>query len=42
MIFENSEPISKQKTQGCVRMMNKDVEELFSIVPVNTEVVIND
>ena len=34
--------ITKQKTQGCVRMMNKDVEELFDIVPVNIEVIIND
>ncbi len=38
----DKQPIQKQKTQGCVRMMNNDVEELFSIVPVNTEVIIND
>ncbi len=35
-------PIQNQKTQGCIRMMNSDVEELFNIVPVNTEVIIND
>jgi len=38
----DKQPIQKQKTQGCVRMRNKDVEELFNIVPVNTEVIIND
>ncbi len=38
----DKQPITKQKTQGCVRMRNKDVEELFNIVPVNTEVIIND
>ena len=38
----DKQPIEKQKTQGCVRMMNEDVEELFNIVPVNTEVIIND
>ncbi len=34
--------IGKQVTQGCIRMKNKDVEELFDIVPVGTEVVIID
>ncbi|MCG2711220.1 MAG: L,D-transpeptidase family protein [Candidatus Omnitrophica bacterium] len=38
----DKQPIQQQKTQGCVRMMNKDVEELFDIVPVNTEVIINE
>lgn len=38
----DKQPIQKQKTQGCVRMMNNDVEELFDIVPVNTEVIINE
>jgi len=32
--------IGKQVTAGCVRMRNKDVEELFSIVPLGIEVVI--
>lgn len=36
------QPINKQRTQGCVRMRNKDVEELFIIVPRGTEVVIDD
>ncbi|MDD5746118.1 MAG: L,D-transpeptidase family protein [Candidatus Omnitrophica bacterium] len=35
-------PISEQKTQGCVRMVNDDVDELFLIVPVGTEVTINE
>ena len=34
--------IGKQVTAGCVRMTNKDVEELFDIVPVGTEVTIVD
>jgi len=38
----DTQPITQQKTQGCVRMMNEDVEELFMIVPVGTRVVIND
>ncbi|MDP3703050.1 MAG: L,D-transpeptidase family protein [Candidatus Omnitrophota bacterium] len=33
-------PISQQTTAGCVRMTNSDVEELFAIVPVGTEVTI--
>ena len=36
------ESIGQQTTQGCVRMLNKDVEELYSIVPLETEVVIVD
>ncbi|MFC1593912.1 L,D-transpeptidase family protein [Candidatus Omnitrophota bacterium] len=36
------ESIGTQATEGCVRMYNKDVEEVYSILPVNTEVVIID
>ena len=32
--------LGKQVTQGCVRLCNTDVEELYSIVPVGTEVTI--
>ena len=32
--------LGKQVTQGCVRLCNADVEELYSIVPVGTEVTI--
>lgn len=32
--------IGQDATEGCVRMKNSDVEELFSIVPEGTEVVI--
>ncbi|MBU0745150.1 MAG: L,D-transpeptidase family protein [Gammaproteobacteria bacterium] len=32
--------IGTQCTQGCIRMRNEDVEELFIIVPVGTEVTI--
>jgi len=37
-----SESIGKQITAGCIRMYNKDVEELYDIVPVGTEVTIID
>ena len=34
--------LGKQVTEGCVRMSNSDVEELFIIVPTGTEVTIVD
>ena len=34
--------IGQQVTAGCVRMLNAEVEELFNIVPMGTEVVIVD
>ena len=34
--------LGKQVTEGCVRMVNADVEELFIIVPTGTEVTIVD
>jgi len=34
--------LGKQITQGCVRMSNSEVEELYAIVPVGTEVTIVD
>lgn len=36
------ESIGKSVTEGCVRMKNSDVEELYTIVPEGTEVVIVD
>jgi len=36
------ENIGKQITQGCVRMRNEEVEEIFILVPVGTEVTIVD
>jgi len=36
------ESIGKQVTEGCVRMNNKDVEELYVILPVGTQVSILD
>jgi lipoprotein-anchoring transpeptidase ErfK/SrfK len=36
----DEETIGSQITEGCVRMRNKDVEELFVIVPVGTKVTI--
>lgn len=43
-IHGTTEPkeLGKQVTQGCVRLNNADVEELYSIVPVGTEVTIVD
>ena len=38
----DTKPIREQDTQGCIRMMNPEVEELFVIVPVGTEVEITD
>lgn len=36
------EKIGQQATKGCVRMMNAEVEELYTIVPLGTEVTITD
>lgn len=36
------ESIGKSVTEGCVRLKNSDVEELYAIVPEGTEVVIVD
>lgn len=43
-IHGTTEPkeLGKQVTQGCVRLSNFDVEELYSIVPPGTEVTIVD
>jgi len=34
--------IGRQVTAGCIRMRNKDVEELYSIIPVGTKITIID
>lgn len=34
--------LGKQVTQGCVRLSNSDVEELYTIVPAGTEVTVVD
>ncbi len=36
------ETIGQQVTEGCVRMKNEDVEEIFDIIPVGTQVVIQN
>jgi len=43
-IHGTTEPqeLGKQVTQGCVRLANSDVEELYNIVPLGTEVTIVD
>lgn len=34
--------LGKQVTQGCIRLANPDVEELYTIIPIGTEVTIVD
>lgn len=34
--------VGKQSSQGCIRLVNADVEELFNIVPEGTPVLIQD
>ncbi|KPK42242.1 MAG: hypothetical protein AMJ78_03210 [Omnitrophica WOR_2 bacterium SM23_29] len=34
--------IGKQVTAGCIRMLNSDIEELYTILPEGTEVIIVD
>ncbi|MBM3254687.1 MAG: LysM peptidoglycan-binding domain-containing protein [Candidatus Omnitrophica bacterium] len=43
-IHGTTEPqnLGKQATQGCVRMSNPEVEELYAIVPEGTEVIVID
>lgn len=36
------EDIGKQASLGCVRMLNRDVEELYTLVPLGTQVIIQD
>lgn len=36
------ENLGKQVTLGCVRMKNEEVEELFDVIPVGTEVTVVD
>ena len=36
------EKIGQQATKGCIRMINAEVEELYTIIPVGTEVTITD
>lgn len=43
-IHGTTEPqsIGKQSTAGCVRMINAEVEELYSLLPIGTEVTVVD
>lgn len=36
------EKIGQQATKGCVRMINAEVEELYTIIPIGVEVTITD
>lgn len=37
----NNASIGKSESRGCIRMRNRDVEELFDIVPVGAKVIIS-
>ncbi|MGE5197528.1 MAG: L,D-transpeptidase, partial [Deltaproteobacteria bacterium] len=39
---KDPQSLGKQVTQGCVRLSNSEVEELYTIVPEGTEVTIID
>jgi len=39
---DDESSIGKESSQGCIRLFNRDVEELYKIVPVGTEVTIED
>ncbi len=39
---DDASSIGKQSSEGCIRLLNRDVEELFKIVPLDTEVVIKE
>lgn len=39
---DDDSSIGKESSQGCIRLRNRDVEELFKILPVGTEVIIED
>ena len=34
--------VGKQSSQGCIRLLNSDIEELFTLVPEGTPVIIQD
>ena len=36
------ETIGQQSSSGCIRMLNQDVEEIYSIVPIGTIVTVRD
>lgn len=39
---DEASSIGKQSSEGCIRLLNRDVEELYKIVPIGTEVSIRD
>jgi lipoprotein-anchoring transpeptidase ErfK/SrfK len=39
---DDESSIGKKRSEGCIRLLNRDVEELYKIVPVGTEVTIED
>ncbi len=38
----DGEPMGIPRSHGCIRMRNRDIVELFDLVPVGTEVFINE
>jgi lipoprotein-anchoring transpeptidase ErfK/SrfK len=39
---DDESSIGRESSQGCIRLLNRDVEELFQIVPIGTEVTIEE
>ncbi len=39
---DDESSIGRESSEGCIRLINRDVEELFKIVPLGTEVIIED
>jgi len=37
---DDQSTIGRESSQGCIRLLNRDVEELYKIVPIGTEVII--
>lgn len=39
---DDESSIGKESSEGCIRLLNRDVEELYMIVPIGTEVIIEE
>jgi len=39
---DDESSIGKQSSEGCIRLLNREVEELYKIVPIGTEVIIEE
>ena len=39
---DDESSIGKESSEGCIRLLNRDVEELYKIVPIGTEVLVEE